>query len=213
LFDTRKQIGQERLQQHIENKYRLQQELQINCKTGKPFNADKPSLSTGCARNGVAYNWTLYSYFQAPFAMTIGALNAIGIGSKSTYCARYTTSSLNYLNMAFEKDPEIKWLDRFTNLHEAILIWDNIAYSCYTSFSTEISVDHFIYIYNNPKQILVNLSYNIGQMYGDVINYLYYDWTTVQNNNWAYFVFYLIGDFLMRFFFNPTDSGLNTFIG
>lgn len=52
----------------------------------------------------------------------------------------------------------------------------------------------------------LNLLYNIGHMYSDYINYLYYDWSTVENNDWAFFVFYHLGDFLMRFFYNPGIS-------
>ena len=49
----------------------------------------------------------------------------------------------------------------------------------------------------------MNLLYNMGHMYSDYINYLYYDWSTVENGDWAFFVFYHLGDFVTRFFYNP----------
>ena len=90
-------------------------------------------------------------------------------------------------------------------MHDAILYLDNIAYTCYKAFSQEISIDHFMYLKDNPSRFLVNIMYNVGHMYSDIVNYLYFDWTTVENNEWAYFVFYHVGDFTMRLFFNASD--------
>ncbi len=44
-------------------------------------------------------------------------------------------------------------------------------------------------------------------MYQDIINYLYYDYSTVENNDWAFFVFFHVGDFFMRFIYNSANEG------
>lgn len=56
-------------------------------------------------------------------------------------------------------------------------------------------------------KIGINLLYNFGAMYNDIIKYIYYDPFTVENNDWPFFVFFHLGDFVMRFFFNPSDAG------
>ena len=69
----------------------IEEEIGIDCNTGKPFNNTIESmlryklkksngfnLTTGCAANGTAFNWTIYHYIQAPFAFLIGSLNALG---------------------------------------------------------------------------------------------------------------------------------------
>lgn len=79
----------------------------INCNTGLPFEKKKVdeeevdifdifddlneftalqslarhNLTTGCSRNGTLYKWTRYDYASAPFALVVGALNALGTGS------------------------------------------------------------------------------------------------------------------------------------
>jgi len=81
-------------------------EVMIDCNTGLPFdmsttkllkhrllNAGKYNLTTGCAKNGTIYNWTTYDYLEAPLGFLIGALNALGEGSQSNYCSRYSNSA------------------------------------------------------------------------------------------------------------------------
>jgi hypothetical protein len=52
------------------------------------------NLTTGCSQaTGYKYNWTIYSYIEAPFALLIGGLNAIGKGSQSSWCSQYTNSA------------------------------------------------------------------------------------------------------------------------
>ena len=47
--------------------------------------------------------------------------------------------------------------------------------------------------------IPLNILYNLGFMWVDVINFLFYTPITVPNENWGFFFFYLLGDFTFRF--------------
>ena len=47
-----------------------------------------------------------------------------------------------------------------------------------------------------------NLAYNAGYMWVDVINYIYFTADTVPQNDWAFFVSYLAGDFSIRLFYH-----------
>lgn len=53
-------------------------------------------------------------------------------------------------------------------------------------------------------RIPINLLYNAGHMWVDAINYLHYTPETVPQNDWAFFVAYLIGDFTIRFFYHDS---------
>lgn len=50
-------------------------------------------------------------------------------------------------------------------------------------------------------QIPKNMLFNLGYFWVDAINYIFYTPETVPQGDWAFFTVYLIGDFLMRFFY------------
>lgn len=100
-------------------------------------------------------------------------------------------------------------MEGYTSVHDGILYFENIAFTCYNSFSEEISINHFKGIYRAPWKFAINLLYNVGAMYNDIIKYLFYDQFTVENGDWAFFVWFHIGDFVMRLFFNASDAGDN----
>lgn len=43
-------------------------------------------------------------------------------------------------------------------------------------------------------------------MWVDFVNYTFYNPDTVPQGDWAFFFFYQVGDFFMRFLFNSTDA-------
>lgn len=73
--------------------------------------------------------------------------------------------------------------------------------NCYYSFSLELTRSHFSNLFSVWWEIPVNLLYNAGYQWIDVRNYLFYTPETVPQGDWAFFVTYIFGDFIMRFFF------------
>jgi hypothetical protein len=142
---------------------------------------------------------------RAPFAFIIGGLNALGKGSQANYCSRYANSALNKMLEASQSF-EISQIEGLTSIHDSILFFDNVAYSCQKAFSEELSIELLVGQLTSVKSVGQNILFNIGHMYSDYVNYLYYDWSTVENGDWPFFVFYHIGDFFMRFLYNPTLS-------
>lgn len=55
-------------------------------------------------------------------------------------------------------------------------------------------------------EVPINLLYNFGFMWIDYTNYYFYNFESVPQNDWAFFFFYLVGDFGMRFLFNSSDA-------
>ena len=43
-------------------------------------------------------------------------------------------------------------------------------------------------------------------MWVDYVNYYFYNPETVPQGDWAFFFFYQVGDFMMRFIFNSSDA-------
>ena len=59
-------------------------------------------------------------------------------------------------------------------------------------------------------EVPINVMYNVGYMWTDLINYCFYTPSTVPQNDWAFFTYYLIGDFLMRFWYRDENPLLIT---
>ena len=53
--------------------------------------------------------------------------------------------------------------------------------------------------------IPLNVVYNLGNMWVNFINLTFYTPDTVPSGDWAFFLVYNIGDFLMRFIYNETS--------
>jgi len=47
--------------------------------------------------------------------------------------------------------------------------------SCYYAFSRDFSGEKFNYLLANPREFAVNLLYNFGFMFTDVVNYMFYN--------------------------------------
>lgn len=97
-------------------------------------------------------------------------------------------------------------LDGYDYYHKAIAYFDNIAFSCYNAFANEIGSDHWSQLAANPTKIGVNILYNFGNMWIDLVNYYFFNPETVPQNDWSFFFFYTWGDFFSRFLFNTLDG-------
>lgn len=155
---------------------------------------------------GEGYNWGFRDFLFAPFASALGALNALGDISSAAYCSRYTLSARQYVYNAKPFFLEENKIDGYDQYHQALKYADNIAYSCYNAFSTEISVSHLKGLTSTWYAVPVNLLYNFGYMWVDVINYIFYNKDNVPQGDWGFFFFYTWGDFFMRFLFNASDG-------
>ena len=98
-------------------------------------------------------------------------------------------------------------LDGYTQYHAAISYFDNIAFSCYNAFKNELGSDHFSDLFSSPQtKIPINLLYNFGFMWIDFVNYTFYTYENVPQEDWGFFFFYLFGDFTFRFLYNSSDA-------
>ena len=73
------------------------------------------------------------------------------------------------------------------------------------AFVYDLGEDHWNELFSVWYGIFENLAYNLGYMWTDVINYIYFTPATVPDNDFGFFTMYLAGDFLMRFFVADTN--------
>lgn len=70
-------------------------------------------------------------------------------------------------------------LEGITAMHDAFSFIDQIGVYCYYAVQDDVGIDTFTYQIKNPTEILINLAYNVGFMFTDVINFIYYTPATV----------------------------------
>ena len=92
-----------------------------------------------------------------------------------------------------------------TSIHAAIGFVDNIGLSCYNAFAYNFSTKFWKSLIDPWYTIPTNILYNLGNMWVNTVNLIYYTPSGVPQGDWAYFVSFTIGDFLMRFIFNANS--------
>lgn len=121
------------------------------------------------------FDWTLISFVQMPFAMMLGGLNALGEDSHASYCSRYTLSARESFFRAFPYFEVGEKLDAYTQIYLAVGYMDNIGYSCNNAYTSELDASWRSQYTgadsNIGKTIGINLLYNAGYMWNDIVNY------------------------------------------
>lgn len=156
---------------------------------------------------GDGYSYGKWDFIQAPFALTTGALYALPAESFGNECSRYVQSSRQYMldSRDYFGEEEQK-LEGYTALHDSFSFIDNIGLQCYYAFNTDLSSQHFSDLFADPKEFGINILYNLGYQWVDVQNYLFYTPETVPQGDWGFFIVYLFGDFMMRFFYRDDSA-------
>ena len=97
--------------------------------------------------------------------------------------------------------------------HTGLAYLDEVGVYCRQSISSTLSLPEDLSPTTQAVNLVVNLLYNAGFMWVDAVNYLFYTPETVPDNDWAFFVSYLAGDFLIRFFYHdPTPQNPDTYL-
>lgn len=119
-------------------------------------------------KSGEGYKWSVGDFIQAPFALIVGSLNALGLESSASYCSRYTLSSRQLIFDAKPFFEQNNKLDGYNYYHKAFKYIDNITYSCYATFAKEIGSSHITNLISNPSLVGENFLYNFGMQWVDV---------------------------------------------
>lgn len=154
---------------------------------------------------GNGYDWTFWDYAQAPFALTVGALSALPDDSFGFACSIYVQSSRQYIESAREFFTEKEKLDGYTAIHDSLSFTGSLGNQCYYAFADQVTVDHFQKQVAEPAEIGINLLYNMGTIWVDIQNWIYYTPLTVPQGDWGYFVLYLFGNAFMCIWYRDTS--------
>lgn len=158
-------------------------------------------------RSGEGYSWGLWDIVQAPFALSTGSLHALPRASYGFECSTYLQSSRQYLMEARGYFGDAESLDGYNAMHNSLSFTGNIGVLCYYAFAEDLSKSHFESQIKDPIEILINVGYNLGSIWVDVQNFLFYTPATVPQGDWGYFVLYLLGDAAMSFWYRDTSLG------
>lgn len=146
---------------------------------GPKLIAEKEKAKRPKVKTGEDFEWTIFDYMQAPFGFIIGALQALPAKSASSYCSLYTSSARQYIITGREQMEKNETNDALTSFHDGFSYIDQMGPYCVYAFQTDLSVEKFKNLIANPLEIGINLLYNFGFMFTDVMNYLFYTPKTV----------------------------------
>lgn len=149
------------------------------------------------------YTWGIKDYVQSPFAVLIGSLHALPSDSFGYKCSRNTTSLRSFLIDGIEYAELYEVLNSATAFYESFAYLDEVGIFCLDAFLEDLNGAYWNNLFAQWYiNIPVNLAYNAGFMWVDLINYIYYTPETVPDNDFGFFTIYLASDFLMRIFYH-----------
>jgi hypothetical protein len=92
-----------------------------------------------------------------------------------------------------------------TSLNNAMTKTDDLWINCYSAFAAAATLPSSFSDFYKTDLLLENLLYNLGYMFTDILDLIFYD-PTNREPYW-YYVAYRIGDFSIRFFYaDKTDD-------
>ena len=146
------------------------------------------------------YKWSVTEIVESPFALLIGAMHAMPQDSQGFYCSRNTTDLRAELIKGIEYSELGETISAASSFYDGLKYFDEFSIYCMDAFVYDLGSDYWSELFSVWYGILENLAYNLGFMWTDIINYIYYTPDTVPDNDFGFFTVYLAGDFIMRFF-------------
>lgn len=139
-------------------------------------------------------------------ALTLGALHALPADTSGPPCSENSNSFRAYLLEGFDlKDSEEEDAreTRAFNYYSGIAYLDEVGVLCQEAVLETLDKTYWQdFAQNVISYVPVNLAYNAGFMWVDVINFIYYTPETVPQQDWGFFAAYIAGDFIIRFFYH-----------
>ena len=145
---------------------------------------------------------------QIPFALLIGAMHALPKDSYGYKCSKNTTEMRAEFIKGIEFSELNETVSAASSFYDGFKLSDEFGINCMDAFVYDLGQDYWNELFSVWYGIFENLAYNLGYMWTDAINYVYYTPATVPDNDFGFFTMYLAGDFLMRFFVadrNPSN--------
>ena len=145
---------------------------------------------------------------QIPFALLIGAMHALPKDSYGYKCSKNTTEMRAEFIKGIEFSELNETVSAASSFYDGFKLSDEFGINCMDAFVYDLGQTYWNELFSVWYGIFENLAYNLGYMWTDAINYVYYTPETVPDNDFGFFTMYLAGDFLMRFFVadrNPSN--------
>jgi len=146
------------------------------------------------------YKWSVAEYVEIPFAFLIGAMHALPQDSYGFKCSRNTTELRAEVIKGIDFAQLNETISAASSFYDGIALFDEFGIHCMEAFVYDLGIDYWNALFSVWYGVFENLAYNLGYMWTDVINYIYYTPDTVPDNDFGFFTVYLAGDFLMRIF-------------
>jgi len=154
------------------------------------------------ALQGEDYRWGVSEIIQAPLAILIGTMHALPDDSYGYKCSRNTTELRAGIIKGVDFAALNETMSAAQSFYDGFKLFDESLIYCADAIIQDLGIDYWNDMFRADHWYwwLENLAYNMGFMYTDVINYIYFTPETVPDGDFGFFTLYLAGDFLMRIF-------------
>ncbi|CDW77793.1 UNKNOWN [Stylonychia lemnae] len=134
------------------------------------------------------------------FGVVEGAMSAVPTSVFNYQCGKNVTQSRLYFAAAVQDFSQQKTDSAVANMYKILQSVDDITINCVLGVQTSANTD--VTKLFTSDGVLTNILYNAGFMFTDVLDIIRYD--DSDTNPYWYYVFYRVGDFLIRFVYRDT---------
>ena len=150
----------------------------------------------------------LMDIFNIPLGMVEGALGAIKSKEANFLCSRNTTAARKSLESMVGRIENNEIKDAVTEFYRAIQRTDDIVINCGNAIiSNNDALDVFSSTNGDSyigETLVTNILYNLGFQFTDILDLIFIDPSNLEP--FWYYVFFRVGDFLIRFIYKDTSA-------
>jgi hypothetical protein len=149
--------------------------------------------------------FALIDLFNIPIGFVEGAMAAIQSNTNNYYCSMNSTAARNNMQNMFQYIQVNDINNAVNQLYLGLQKVDNIVINCGNSIINATIPNLFVGTGNTyfGQQFVMNILYNVGFQFTDILNLIFINPAMTQP--FWYFVFYTIGDFLIRFLYRSNN--------
>ena len=134
-----------------------------------------------------------------------GAMSAIPSNTQNYYCSKNVTLARGYLTTMITDFSLGENDDGMTYLNSLLTKTDDIYQNCYLAVSSTASVPtDMASLVSADSPILLNILYNLGYQFTDVLDLIFYDPTNT--DPYWFYVSFRLGDFFIRFIYRDETA-------
>ena len=157
-----------------------------------------PDHSVEATDPDLTFRW--YDPLNIAMGLLEGSMGAVPSSLYNYQCGKNATLARTYLMDTVTDFSKSEKTDGVKQLAKMLALTDDLTINCAQAIGDNANTN--IYAIFTSNQVFMNLLYNAGFMFTDILDLVYYD--SSNSNSYYYYASYRAGDFLVRFVYADT---------